>query len=71
MDRAELLHATINFSVADHNYVQLILDTCLGGGQFNPAMTRAQLKSIREAKTVRDQLEREMYALWKRDHIGQ
>ncbi len=70
MDRADLLHATINFSVAEHNYIQLILDTFIDRGQFNPSVTLTQLTKIKDARATRDQREAEMYALWENVQIG-
>ncbi len=71
MDRANLLHATINFSVAEHKYVQLILDTFIDRGQFNPSVTLTQLSKIKDARVTRDEREAEMYALWASNQIGQ
>ncbi len=64
MNKVELLHATVAFRAADHEYDGLIAKTFIIDGKFYPSATPALLRRIRQAKEKRDELERKMYSVW-------
>ncbi len=70
MNRTELLQATVRFTSASHEYVQLIATTFIADGTFYPSITAQRLKMISKAKAKRDELEKIMYEVWDKNGIG-
>ena len=70
MDSAELLNATINFSVAQHRYATLIARAFINEGRFNSSITDEDLQRIRDAKRESEIMEERMYAVWEHNGIG-
>ncbi len=70
MNRTDLLHLMMSFSLAEHEYMSLIVGTFLRDGQFEPAISWEEMQRIRAARKRRDELEQEMYTAWASEGVG-
>ena len=70
MNRLEILTATADFLVADHEYITLIRKALVRYGEPPPTITAQHLELIAAAKRKRAELEEKMYTIWAGNGIA-
>ncbi len=67
----EVIEATEAFLMADQRYVTLIKNAVKHNGGQGGRLTSRDLRNIAQAKTEKEELEAQMYAVWSRYGIQQ